>query len=93
MWNALGVGDSPRGRRISRGQGGHTHEEANALRSCRKLAVSKAKRQRDRFGGFKAIVELAAKLLRVVWGSGGAGPRKTACARAASGGIAERNVP
>ncbi|HSB73057.1 MAG TPA: IS110 family transposase [Candidatus Methylomirabilis sp.] len=33
-----------------------------------RLAALKAKRQGDRYAGFKAIVELAAKLLRVVWG-------------------------
>ncbi|MBI2455517.1 MAG: IS110 family transposase [candidate division NC10 bacterium] len=31
-------------------------------------AAFKAKRQGDRYAGFKAIVELAAKVLRVVWG-------------------------
>jgi len=31
-----------------------------------RLAALKAKRQRDRFAGFKAIVELAAKVLRIV---------------------------
>jgi transposase len=33
-----------------------------------RLAALKAKRRGDRFAGFKAIVELAAKVLRVVWG-------------------------
>ena len=33
-----------------------------------RLAVLKAKRQGDRYAGFKAIVELAAKVLRIVWG-------------------------
>jgi hypothetical protein len=33
-----------------------------------RFAALKAKRHGDRFAGFKAIVELAAKLLRVVWG-------------------------
>lgn len=33
-----------------------------------RLAALKAKRHGDRFAGFKAIVELAAKVLRVVWG-------------------------
>ena len=33
-----------------------------------RLAALKAKRQGDRYAGFKAIVELAAKGLRVVWG-------------------------
>jgi transposase len=33
-----------------------------------RLAACKAKRQGDRYAGFKAIVELAAKVLRVVWG-------------------------
>jgi len=33
-----------------------------------RLAALKAKRLGDRFAGFKAIVELAAKVLRVVWG-------------------------
>ena len=32
-----------------------------------RLAALKAKRRGDRFAGFKAIVELAAKQLRVVW--------------------------
>ena len=46
-----------------------------------RLAASKAKRQGDRYAGFKAIVELAAKLLRVVWGVWRSGtpydPRRT----------------
>ncbi|OGB94764.1 MAG: hypothetical protein A3H39_17405 [candidate division NC10 bacterium RIFCSPLOWO2_02_FULL_66_22] len=33
-----------------------------------RLATLKAKRHGDRFAGFKAIVELAAKVLRIVWG-------------------------
>ena len=33
-----------------------------------RLAALKAKRAGDRYAGFKAVVELAAKLLRVVWG-------------------------
>jgi transposase len=33
-----------------------------------RLAALKAKRQGDRYAGFKAITELAAKQLRVVWG-------------------------
>jgi len=33
-----------------------------------RLAALKAKRQGDRYAGFKAIVELAAKVLRIVWG-------------------------
>jgi transposase len=33
-----------------------------------RLAAAKAKRRGDRFGGFKAMVELAAKQLRLVWG-------------------------
>lgn len=33
-----------------------------------RFAALKAKRRGDRFGGFKAMVELAAKQLRVVWG-------------------------
>ena len=33
-----------------------------------RLAALQAKRQGDRYAGLKAIVELAAKLLRVVWG-------------------------
>ena len=32
------------------------------------LAALKAKRHGDRYAGFKAIVELAAKQLRVIWG-------------------------
>jgi transposase len=46
-----------------------------------RLATLKAKRQGDRYAGFKAIVELAAKLLRVVWGVWRSGtpydPRRT----------------
>ena len=33
-----------------------------------RLAALKAKRSGDRYAGFKAIVELAAKVLRIVWG-------------------------
>jgi transposase len=33
-----------------------------------RLAALKAKRQGDRYAGFKAVVELAAKQLRVIWG-------------------------
>jgi transposase len=33
-----------------------------------RLAALKAKRQGDRYAGFKAIVEVAAKQLRVIWG-------------------------
>ena len=33
-----------------------------------RLAAFKAKRHGDRYAGFKAIVELAAKVLRIVWG-------------------------
>ena len=33
-----------------------------------RLAALKAKRRGDRFAGFKAIVELAAKQLRIIWG-------------------------
>jgi len=32
------------------------------------LAALKAKRRGDRYAGFKAVVELAAKVLRIVWG-------------------------
>jgi transposase len=46
-----------------------------------RLAAFKAKRHGDRFAGFKAIVELAAKLLRVIWGVWRSGtpydPRRT----------------
>jgi transposase len=46
-----------------------------------RLAAYKAKRQGDRYGGFKAVVELAAKQLRVVWGVWRSGtpydPRRT----------------
>jgi len=46
-----------------------------------RLAALKAKRQGDRYAGFKAIVELAAKVLRVVWGVWRSGtpydPRRT----------------
>jgi transposase len=33
-----------------------------------RLVALKAKRQGDRYAGFKAVVELAAKVLRIVWG-------------------------
>ncbi len=33
-----------------------------------RLAALKAKRHGDRVAGFKAVVELAAKVLRIVWG-------------------------
>ncbi len=46
-----------------------------------RLAGLKAKRHGDRFAGFNAIVELAAKVLRVVWGVWRSGtpydPRRT----------------
>ena len=46
-----------------------------------RLAALKAKRHGDRFAGFKAIVELAAKVLRTVWGVWRSGtpydPRRT----------------
>ena len=46
-----------------------------------RLAALKAKRQGDRFAGFKAIVELAAEVLRIVWGVWRSGtpydPRRT----------------
>jgi transposase len=46
-----------------------------------RLAALKAKRQGDRYAGFKAIVELAAKVLRIVWGVWRSGtsydPRRT----------------
>ena len=46
-----------------------------------RLAALKAKRQGDRYAGFKAIVELAAKVLRMVWGVWRSGtpydPRRT----------------
>ncbi len=46
-----------------------------------RLAALKAKRHGDRYAGFKAIVELAAKVLRVVWGVWRSGtpydPRRT----------------
>jgi len=46
-----------------------------------RLAALKAKRHGDRFAGFKALVELAAKVLRVVWGVWRSGtpydPRRT----------------
>jgi hypothetical protein len=38
-----------------------------------RLAALKAKRQGDRYAGFKAVVELAAKVLRIVWGVGRSG--------------------
>jgi transposase len=46
-----------------------------------RLAALKAKRQGDRYAGFKAVVELAAKVLRIVWGVWRSGtpydPRRT----------------
>ena len=46
-----------------------------------RLAALKVKRAGDRYAGFKAIVELAAKVLRVVWGVWRSGtpydPRRT----------------
>jgi len=46
-----------------------------------RLLALKAKRHGDRYAGFKAIVELAAKVLRVVWGVWRSGtpydPRRT----------------
>ena len=46
-----------------------------------RLAACKAKRHGDRYAGFKAIVELAAKVLRVAWGVWRSGtpydPRRT----------------
>jgi transposase len=46
-----------------------------------RLAAYKAKRHGDRYAGFKAVVELAAKQLRVVWGVWRSGlpydPRRT----------------
>ena len=46
-----------------------------------RLAACKAKRHGDRYAGFKAIVELAAKVLRIVWGVWRSGtpydPRRT----------------
>jgi len=39
-----------------------------------RLAALKAKRRGDRFAGFKAIVELAAQQLRIVWGVWRSGP-------------------
>ncbi len=46
-----------------------------------RLAALKAKRRGDRYAGFKAIVELAAKVLRLVWGVWRSGtpynPRRT----------------
>lgn len=41
---------------------------ARTLAGRGRFAALKAKRRGDRFGGFKAMVELAAKQLRVVWG-------------------------
>ena len=46
-----------------------------------RLATAKAKRRGDRYAGFKAMVELAAKVLRLVWGVWRSGtpydPRRT----------------
>jgi transposase len=46
-----------------------------------RLAAAKAKRQGDRYAGYKAITELAAKVLRAVWGVWRSGrpydPRRT----------------
>jgi len=51
-----------------------------------RLAALKAKRHGDRYAGFKAIVELAAKVLRIVWGVWRSGtpydPRRTGGAKA-----------
>ena len=53
-----------------------------------RLAALKAKRRGDRYAGFKAIVELAAKQLRLVWGVWRSGdPRMT---RPGPGGCAAR---
>ncbi len=41
---------------------------ARTARGRARLAAATAKRRGDRFAGFKAIVELAAKQLRLVWG-------------------------
>ena len=49
-----------------------------------RLAALKAKRQGDRYAGFKAIVELAAKQLRVIWGVWRSGRRTT---RTRAGGL------
>jgi hypothetical protein len=48
-----------------------------------RLAAAKAKRRGDRFGGFKAMVALAAKQLRLVGGWGGAAGRTSRGGRAA----------
>jgi transposase len=40
----------------------------HAAMGMARFAALKAKRHGDRFAGFKAIVELAAKVLRIVWG-------------------------
>jgi transposase len=42
--------------------------QARTVAGRARLAAFKAKRHGDRYAGFKAIVELAAKVLRVVWG-------------------------
>ena len=50
-----------------------------------RLAALKTKRRGDRYAGFKAVTELAAKQLRVAWGVGGAGPRTRPRGRPGSG--------
>jgi len=42
--------------------------QARTIAGRARLAALKAKRHGDRYAGFKATVELAAKVLRVVWG-------------------------
>ena len=55
--------------------------QARTVAGRARLAAFKAKRHGDRYAGFKAIVELAAKVLRVVWGVWRSGtpydPRRT----------------
>ncbi len=55
--------------------------QARTVAGRARLAALKAKRQGDRFAGLKATVELAAKVLRVVWGVWRSGtpydPRRT----------------
>lgn len=50
------------------------------------IAVPKAERHWDRTVGLKATIQPVAKLLRVIWGSGGAGPHMTQPGRAGSSG-------
>ena len=62
-------------------QSGQFAGQARTVAGRARLAALKAKRHGDRYAGFKATVELAAKVLRVVWGVWRSGtpydPRRT----------------